>query len=140
MEASGLIVELGQGERTRQALLETAIAHHGPQFSIGLAFDPFGQEAQRYLSALARFAPFESPSAAGLAGYLEATRALSAPGAGPRTTGPVTQNGGPASEQFFAAVQVSFLPAQFEHGESPHLWLGAGGLATISGVVRDPGP
>jgi copper transport protein len=115
-------------------LLETAIANHGPQFTIGLTFDPFGQEARRYLSALARFAPFESPSAAGFAGYVHAVQALSA-----LTRRPATPDDRPLSAQFFAAVQVSFLPAQFDHGET-HLWLGTGGLALVSGVVRDPGP
>lgn len=110
--------------------LAGAVGRDGPQISLGLDFDPYGPGSRSYLEAVSQMAPFESPSAIGLEGYLSATRSLAGQ---PPVKSPIEM-------QFYAVARVSFLPASLSHGQTSHLWLDDAGLATISGSRHDPGP
>lgn len=114
-------------------LLTSAVEGRGAQVTVGLDFDPYQLSAQRYLAALSREFPFETPTAAGFGGYVDATDAIEAAASG-RTSAASP----PPAMRFFAAAQVAFLPAALHGEHGRHSWLGAGGLAEVGGTIPDP--
>lgn len=116
------------------ALLTSAVEGRGAQVTIGLDVDPYDGSAQRYLAVLRRQFPFETPTGAGLDGYVQAARLIEAKSEGK----PVQAVSQPRTLRFFAAAQVAFLPSVLHDDHEDHAWLSAGGLAEVSGPVSDP--
>ncbi|HEX2054666.1 MAG TPA: hypothetical protein VHJ78_13205, partial [Actinomycetota bacterium] len=110
-------------------LLESAMSNLGPQFTIGLDFDPHGKTAQRYLRAMRRFAPLEVPTSEGLAAFVEASDRLNE-----------RQSSAQPVLRFFSPSRVSIWPAELQHHVARHLWLESGGLAAVSVPVSNPAP